>query len=130
MEAVYMKKAKDFNIPHEVMFVRIAEQCGIPMGYSHYMEIIQKYPEHFPKEIEHKRKWDSIPQQVHDDYGNECQAMRNEVYKNLPLSKGLMWVIENSQEYRDWQVEYDKCYKIEQEQQKILHDKYYKSYGV
>lgn len=118
------------HIPHEVMYVRVAEKYGIPIGYSHYQEIIKKYPEHFPEEISHKRKWDSIPQSVHDDFHFESQKMRHEVYKNLPHSKGIMWVMENSQEYKDWEVEYYKLYEIERKFNEKLRNKYYKPYGV
>lgn len=65
-----MNKREEINIPNEVIAFKLQASFGFGVGVSHYEEMITKYPEHFKDEIEYRKKWDSVPQEVKDEYFN------------------------------------------------------------
>lgn len=71
-----MKKEKSINdIPNEVLAVWAASFGGY-IGAEQLNNAIEKYPEYFPEEVEHKRKWDSVPQELKDRYFKSDSTFR------------------------------------------------------
>jgi hypothetical protein len=101
-----------------------------PVGSQVIEEAMSENPEYFPDELEHRRKWALIPQSVHDEYLAEMQKLRTECYKDLPPSKGIIFWVENSDDYNKWNEAYKKCREIENPLEKKLHKKYYGKYGI
>ena len=91
---------------------------------------IKDSPEYFTDELEYRRKWDLIPQQVHDEYLKERAALNREIYKDMPPSKGILEWINNIEEYQNWCKKYDECRKKEIPLAKKLHELFYKKYGI
>jgi hypothetical protein len=61
--------AKDYiNAPASVQFVKMMAVMGQPIGLSVYERALKEGPEWFPEEIEERRKWASVPQEVKDAY--------------------------------------------------------------
>ncbi len=107
----------DFNfkdIPHKVLCLQLAGAMNIPVGSSFYDEVITEYPEYFPVEAERKRKWDAIPQSVHDAHWKELQEFTDELWKDQPKSGGIMSWINNTEEHQAWKRAYDKLRPIEE----------------
>ena len=117
----------DPSVPHEVLYIHTMAYMGIPMGMSFYEETIKKYPDYFPDEIEHRRKWDSIPQSLHDAYWSEYWAFYEELWKNEPKSKGILAAIKDQESFHE---AYDRLRPIEKKKEKELHKKYYAKYGL
>lgn len=56
-----------------------------PIGSSTYDKAIKEHPEYFPDEIERIRKWELIPQKVHDKYWEEYWELDKEIMKEYKL---------------------------------------------
>lgn len=56
------------NVPNKVLFIKMMTAMGQPIGTSIYESAIKEHPEHFPEEVEYKRKWDAVPQEIKDKY--------------------------------------------------------------
>ena len=91
---------------------------------------IKESPEYFPDEIEHRRKWALIPQQVHDDYWKEREILRTKVYKEMPPSKGILGWIDDPKGLEAWHAKWKECRENEKPLAAALHKKFYGQYGV
>ena len=118
------------GLPAEVLWVKFLEATGGMMGASTYESIIKKYPEHFPEETEQRRRYESIPQEVHDAYYKEYWAFHDKLWEDEPPAQGLFAMINNTDEYRAHQDAYDRLRPIEEENEKLLYKKYYSKYGI
>lgn len=119
------------SLPAIVMFVKMAEVTGGMIGKSTYERAIAEYPEHFPEEVEHRRKWALIPQEVHDAYEAEFCAMREELYKDIPPpGSGLVYWMSHQKEMSDWFKERDKLRPEEEKQTATLRNKHYGPFGI
>lgn len=101
-----------------------------PIGLSTYEEALEKYPEYFPQEIEHRKKWDAIPQKVHDDYWQEYTELNKIIMKDLPESKGISYYMDNMDEFYEWDNKSKELKKKGRHLYKQLHEKYYSKYGI
>lgn len=120
----------DPNVPHEVHYIHMMAYMGIPIGASFYEGVIKKYPDYFPDEIEHRRKWDSVPQSVHDSYWAEYWAFHEELWKDEPKSQGILAEINKTEGQVSFHEAYDRLRPIEKKKEKELHKKYYSKYGL
>ncbi len=68
------KKTSINDMPSEVIDFKLQASFGF-VGYTLLNEMIEKYPEWFQEEVEHRRKWDSIPQETKDEYFNTNQSL-------------------------------------------------------
>jgi len=118
------------NAPSIVKFLYLRAMAKEPVGSSMIEEAIKDYPEYFPDELEHRRKWVLIPQQVHDDYWKEREILRTEMYKEMPPSKGILGWINDPKGYEGWNIAYEKCRKTEAPLAAALHKKFYSQYGI
>ena len=53
--------------PAKVRFLYTMAVAKQPVGSQMIEDAIKESPEYFPDELEHRRKWELIPQQDHDD---------------------------------------------------------------
>lgn len=56
------------DIPNKVLFIKMMGSIGQGVSYQMLDEAINEYPEHFPEEVEYRRKWASIPEEIKDKY--------------------------------------------------------------
>ena len=114
------------NAPSLVQFIWACSINKRPIGMSLYDEAIEKHPEYFPEEVEHRRKWDLIPEEVHEAYRKEYWEMVNEIEKDLPEKTGLMGAVFNDEYHKEW----SKLQPLIREKEKEIHNKHYKKYGI
>ena len=79
-----------FEAPSRVQYIFTAGMVKQYIGSSLYNKAIEEHPEYFPDEIEHRKKWASIPQKTHDDYWKEYWALDKEIMKDVLDSKGII----------------------------------------
>lgn len=108
----------------------MAAAMGHPIGSGLYNEVITEYPEYFPKEAEHRRRWNAIPQNVHDAYHKESNDFYYNLWKDEPKGPGIIGLLNNTEEYLKWNEAYKRLRLIEQAKEKELHAKYYAQYGI
>lgn len=125
-----MSVIKDFNPPAKVFYLHLCAKMKIPIGASLYDEIITEYPEYFPEEYEHKRKWKLIPQSVHDAYWKEREEFKKELWRNEPKSVGIFGMLHNTEEYQKFDEAYQRLKPIEKVKNKEIHIKHYAPYGI
>lgn len=118
------------KIPNKVLWLKMCGIRNIPVGAGFYNEVLEEYPEHFPVEVERKRKWEAIPQSVHDAYWKEYRMFHEALWKDVPLDGGLMSAINNTPEYQAYQKDFERLRPLEEAKEKELHKKYYSQYGV
>jgi hypothetical protein len=120
------------SIPAEVMFLKMAAKMNYPVGVSMYERIISAYPEHFVEVHEHRRKWQLVPQSVHDAYNNEYSALTDPLYKSVPhWGKGIYYLMQASIEEQS--AHHQRLAEIRPELNRIkeeLKTKHYEPYGV
>jgi len=116
--------------PTVVQYIYMNSLQKIPIGYRTLNEGIENYPEYFPDEVEHRKKWKVVPQNVHDAYWKEREEIYNKVMKDVPKGYGLLWHIENPQESEIVQSEQSKAFEKLKPLEKSLHEKYYGKYGL
>lgn len=142
-----MKKIKSLGKqPPLVLFVKGMAMIGQPISYKTWEEVMTKYPEYFPEEVERKRKWDAIPASVHKEYWDQPEAQlfpdSQEIKKYeaiigprpFPdLPGGIIHRVtheeynEQYQKQDEWDREMEKLRSIKR---KELRDKLYKPYGI
>ena len=111
------------NAPSIVIFLYLCETLKKPVGSKILEQALEEHPEYFPDIVEHRAKWDKIPQQIHDDYEKEYLELDKELHKDLPPSKGSLYYIQNPEES-------EKINKKAEPLRKALHDKYYAEYDI
>ena len=116
--------------PARVQFIYTMAMAKQPVGSKMIKDAIKESPEYFPDELEHRRKWALIPQQVHDDYWKEREILRAEMYKGMPPSKGILGWIKDPKGYEEWSKKYDECRKAEEPLAAALHKRFYGQYGI
>lgn len=116
--------------PAKIQVIYIKSHFGIGISVSMFEEAIIEYPEYFPDEVEHKRKWDSVPQSIQDGYNKERELLRNVIYKDLPPSKGILGWINDAEGYEKWRIKSDECREKEMSLAKELHKKFFGQYGI
>lgn len=116
--------------PSEIQYLYLAAIMKVSVG-SHIIETsMSKYPEYFPDELERIRKWEKVPQHVHDEFNKAAKELHDRIFKDLPPSKGILWHCQNPDESEEWLTAYDKCFQEELSLGKALHDKFYGPYGL
>ena len=118
------------NIPDKVLYVQMCASLGHPIGIRLYEETITEYPEYFTREVEIRKKWASIPEEVHEQHRNELNNFRSELWKDSPPPGGIMSAINNDENYQKWSKSYEERRPLEIKKEEELHKKYYSKYGV
>ena len=119
------------DAPTKVQYIYVSLLMNHPIGSSIYEEAIKENPEYFPDEIEHREKWNAIPQEVHDAYWEEYMEIDQEIFKDVPhTGKGLMFYLNNPKESNEHKKAWDAAYKKVLPLREALHRKFYSKYGI
>lgn len=116
--------------PGLVQMVYMAEHTGQMIGLSTYLHVIKQYPYYFPEEIERQRKWELIPDSVHEQYSRELNEFRSKLMKTLPPSKGVFYWSQHPDEFKEWEKAYEIVDKELAAHKHMLEQKYYAPYGI
>jgi hypothetical protein len=120
--------------PHTIQYLYMMALSKSPVGTAAIESAMKDYPEYFPDELEHRRKWDLIPQDVHNEYWGKFFLLHSECYKSLPRDTGILqWATGDNEGYKKWNEEYEKCRKKEKEAEPLfrkLHAEYYEKWGI
>lgn len=128
------KEIRFEDYPHLIKYLYVASKMKFTVGSNQVEEAMEKHPEYFVEELERRRKWDSIPQEVHDDYWKEYSEKDEEHWKEFRgkyKKAGLMYLLnadnnERNQYSQDWNAYYSSWKPVEKE----LHVKYYSKYNI
>jgi len=126
----YLNEKEFFEAPSKVKYIYMMGMMKIPIGSSTYEDVIKEHPEYFPDEVEHRRKWDAIPQEVHDNYLEEYWELDKEIMKNVPPNKGIMGWIDDQEGYSEWNKKWTEAYEKGNPLREALHKKFYSKYGI
>lgn len=118
------------DAPEKVQYLYFMAMTNNPVGVKIFEEAIAEHPEYFPDEIKLKDKWSKVPQSVQDEYWVEREKIREQCYKEMPPSKGVLGWAENPQEFEEWQRSYEKCKKVEEPLAIALFKRFYDKYGI
>jgi hypothetical protein len=118
------------DVPPEVVLIHMKANLGIQVGMKELEYVMKKYPQYFKEEVEKNEKWLTIPDSVKDAYWKEYGELRQEVYKNAPMSKGLMYYLLNPRELDAYGKAILTCDQTMQQRVKELHEKHYGPYGL
>lgn len=119
-----------FEAPNKVKYIYMMGMVKHPISLKTYEDAIKEHPEYFPDEVEHRRKWDAIPQEVHDKYWEEYWELDKEIMKDIPSSKGILGWINDQEGYIEWNKKWDEANEKGKPLREALHKKYYSKYGI
>ena len=121
--------------PPLVQQVQMCAMMNIPIGSSAYEEAIEKHPDYFPEEVEHRRKWASVPQEVKDAHDAEAKIIFNKYWEAAPPlgNHGLIAQIRDTEakkQLKAWQAYNDKTRPLQKKEEDDLYDRYFNEYGL
>lgn len=116
--------------PHLIQWLYLQGIPGGMVGSNQLDVAIEKHPEYFPDTISFRKKWDLIPESVHEAYHKECAELRERVMKDLPPSKGLMHWMDHPEEYEERSKQYATALSASKPEHKKIHQKHYAEYGI
>lgn len=119
-----------FEAPNKVQYIYMAAMMNQPIGSNIYEDAIKEHPEYFPDEVEYRRKWDAIPQDVHDKYWEEYWKLDKDVMKNVPPSKGIFGWIDDQEGYAEWNKKWTEANEKAKPLREALHKKFYSKYNI
>lgn len=119
-----------FEAPSKVQYIYMMGMMKHPIGSSIYEDAIKEHPEYFPDEVEHRRKWDAIPQDVHDKYLEEYWELDKEIMKDVPPSKGIFGWIDDQEGYSEWNKKWTEANEKGKPLREALHKKFYSEYDI
>jgi hypothetical protein len=122
---------EDFlKAPAKVQILCLTSDFKIPIGSKMLEEVIEENPEYFPDILEHRRRWETIPQEVHENYNKSEKEIYDLVFKDFPESKGIFGWIRDPEGFKTWCEEYEKRWSLMAPLLKDLHNKLYSRYGI
>lgn len=116
--------------PPRIAFLYAMALTDQPVGLQTIETAMKDHPEYFPDELEYRRKYNLIPQSVHDAYFEEYGKLREEMLNELPPSKGIIYWCDHPKEYKEWNEAYDRISPQFEVKEKELHRKHYSEYGI
>ena len=119
-----------FEVPNKVQYIYMMGMMKQPIGSSTYEKAIKEHHEYFPDEVEHRKKWAAIPQEVHDKYWEEYWKIEEEVMKDVSPSKGIMGWIDDQEGYSEWNKKWTEANEKAKPLREALHKKFYSEYGI
>lgn len=119
------------DAPNIVKYIYVRSLMKQPVSASLFNEAVTEYPSYFPEEAEARRKWDTIPQKVHEAYWMEYWKLHNKICNAIPhYGLGILFYSDNPEQY----IEYQNAMAIAEPKlerlKKKLHKKYYAEYGI
>jgi len=123
---------KEFeDAPAKVQYIYMCAVMKQPIGSSTYEDAIKEHPEYFHEDVERRKKWEAIPQEVHDAYWKEYWKLDEEIYKNVPhRGKGLLFYAQNSKESAEYKSAWEAANKKALPLRETLHRKFYSKYSI
>ena len=119
---------KEYNeAPSIIQYIWAMSISNIPIGGSMYNNALKEHPEYFPDEVEHRRKYALIPEEIHKLYREASMKLWDEMSETLP-SKGIVYWCNNPIEYEKWHKENKKLAPMRKKKYDALHQKYYGKY--
>lgn len=115
------------EVPHLVAFIFLAAASKIPIGHALYEQALKDHPEYFEEELEYRRKWEAIPESVHEQYQKAIDALPKE---EMPESKGMVYWSRNPQEYQEWVKVTAPIFKRQERRERNLFNFFYGPYGI
>lgn len=116
--------------PGIVQSIYMIASMNRPIGTSTINKAIKDHPEYFPEEVEHREKWKTIPQEVHDNFEKEFLELDKKLMKDVPPSKGIVSWINNPEEHQEWNKKFTEAKEKGKPLHKKLHEKHYSKYGI
>ncbi len=113
------------DMPMEVFAFKLQQFYGS----AQMNRMIEKYPEWFPEEVEHRRKWALVPEEVKDAHVKEWMVAYNEATGAIPAG-GIMAHIMDSEYSRNWHQKYSEAMEKLKPIEKAIHEKHYGKYGL
>lgn len=121
------------EMPPIVCFIKAAAVTKTPVGIAMFEKAITEYPEYFPEEVENRRKWALVPNEVIITHRHEVSLLDKEFRERLPKDQGgIFYWMDHPEEFAQW----DKSWHTLREEMKIeereleLHNKYFSIYGL
>lgn len=117
------------NAPADIQITVVMAMHKIPFSGERIKFLHTTYPQYFDEEMEYRRKWDAIPQSVHDNYEKEYSKLM-ELFFRHPPNKGMLHWMYHPEEFAAYNKESEKHRESKERMRKRLHEKYYKAYGI
>lgn len=123
---------KEFeDAPAKVKYIYMCAFMKQPIGSSIYEDAIKEHPEYFPDEVEHRKKWEAIPKEVHDAYFEEYHKIDEELFSDIPhKGKGIMFFANNPEADKEFSRAWEAANKKALPLLEALHRKFYSKYGI
>lgn len=109
----------------EMRYLQMASALNMPVGSDTIEKCYAAHPEYFPEELERRRIWNSIPEEVKKACYNEDRELFDKAMEGFQR-EGLLALINNSEKQAEW----DRRYKIYTDSVKHLDKKYFGPYGL
>lgn len=101
------------------------------MGLKQYNKMLDDFPELYPKEVEYRRKFNAVPQEVWDAYYKESFAIDEFYNQNRPHPNigifGMMNSPDKAKEIYDYQ---DSTYAERIAKKRLVHQKHLGKYNL
>ena len=116
--------AEEFNVaPNTVKYIYTLVTLKKPVSASLFHDAITEYPSYFPEEAEAQKKYNSIPQHVHEAYWMEYWKLHNKICNAIPhYGLGILFYSDNPEQY----IEYQNAMAIEEPKLERLKKKLHK----
>ncbi len=124
-----------FEAPALVQWIYTCAINNAPIGSSTHEEAIEKHPEYFLEEVEHRRKWASVPEELKEKYYTKHRQIEKDYEARGPKmpNKGILHMINDSEGQREleaWRKYRDSIYPAMKKKQDALYNKMFKKYGL
>jgi len=144
-----MKRAKESatldNVPHGVLYIWAMGNIGQPIDTDTYNRAIANHPEYFPDEIEFRRRFDAIPEDIKKEHsklfdtliGSNIYTMYESKIGKLPHSelcgKGIIYRVTHP-ELKDKYEAYDewmrKMFELHEKDREDGYNRLFNPYGL
>jgi hypothetical protein len=117
--------------PMEIKNLHLRAYMKLPTGCSTYENAIKEFPEYFPDEVEYSKKWNAIPQEVHDAYLEEYNKIEEMFFCNIPhKGAGMMFFAKHPDAHKEFNKAWIMARNKSLPFHESLHNKYYSKYGI
>jgi len=121
---------KEFNeAPHIIQYITIMAHLKQPLGSRIIEKAVFEYPQYFPEELEHRKKWENVPDEVKESYFKEISELFREYFNNGER-KGIVYWATHPDEYKNHEEEDKKLLETLERKEKEIEVKYLSKYGL
>ena len=112
------------DLPSKILYLYVTSSSNTPVGMSFYEECMAEYPEYFEEELNWRKIYSEIPQEVHDAYNEDFNKKSN--WQGKHLGNGIVYSIEHQKEVDEEFKLSDKIHGTYTE----IWNKHYSKYGL